>query len=72
MRICFSVVVWNLYVPDLMEQFSFYLLYMEDGGEMSLPMLAAFLLILYGIADSEAETVFTKAVNICMECIGIR
>ncbi|MEA4922959.1 MAG: CD1871A family CXXC motif-containing protein [Eubacteriaceae bacterium] len=30
---------------------------------------AAFLVI--GISRGEAETVFTKAVHICLECIGI-
>ena len=31
----------------------------------------AFVLIVYGILDKEVFTVFTKAVNICLECIGI-
>lgn len=32
---------------------------------------AAFLLIMYGIMDGEVLTVFNKAINICLECIGI-
>lgn len=34
-------------------------------------IVTAFMLILFGIEDNEAATVFTKAINICMECIGI-
>lgn len=28
-------------------------------------------MLLYGFSRGEAEIVFTKAVNICLECIGI-
>lgn len=34
-------------------------------------IMAAFLLIMYGIQNKEVLTVFRKAINICMECIGI-
>lgn len=34
-------------------------------------IITAFVLILFGILDREVLTVFNKAVNICMECIGI-
>lgn len=34
-------------------------------------IVAAFMLILCGIENNEAANVFTKAINICMECIGI-
>lgn len=34
-------------------------------------IVLSFLLILMGIQNQEASTVFTKAINICMECIGI-
>ncbi|MDO4487736.1 MAG: CD1871A family CXXC motif-containing protein [Eubacteriales bacterium] len=34
-------------------------------------LVAAVFLITYGIVDREIVTVFNKAVNICMECIGI-
>lgn len=32
---------------------------------------AAVLLILLGVANGGARDVFAKAVNICMECVGI-
>lgn len=31
----------------------------------------AILFITYGILDGEAEIVLKKAINICLECIGI-
>ena len=34
-------------------------------------LVTAFVLILYGILDKEVVTVFNKAINICLECIGI-
>ena len=34
-------------------------------------IVAAFMLIMYGIFDKEVVTVFNKAINICLECIGI-
>ena len=34
-------------------------------------MTAAFLLIMSGIMNGEVMTVFNKAINICLECIGI-
>lgn len=34
-------------------------------------IVMAFVLIMYGIMDKEVITVFNKAINICMECIGI-
>lgn len=34
-------------------------------------LLFSILLIVYGIYTGEARVVLTKAVNICMECIGI-
>ena len=33
--------------------------------------VTSFVLILYGILDKEIVTVFNKAINICLECIGI-
>lgn len=32
---------------------------------------AGFLMMCYGIFRGEAAVVLTKAINICMECIGI-
>lgn len=34
-------------------------------------ILIAFILIIFGISSGEVMTVFNKAINICMECIGI-
>ncbi|MCI8801375.1 MAG: hypothetical protein HFH88_16440 [Lachnospiraceae bacterium] len=34
-------------------------------------MTAAIVLMIIGLTDGEAQTVMEKAVNICLECIGI-
>ena len=34
-------------------------------------LVTSFVFILYGILDKEVVTVFNKAINICLECIGI-
>ncbi|MCI9144196.1 MAG: hypothetical protein HFH87_16515 [Lachnospiraceae bacterium] len=34
-------------------------------------MAAAIVLMVIGLANGEAQTVMGKAVNICLECIGI-
>ena len=34
-------------------------------------IVIAFLMINIGILNGEVETVATKAINICLECIGI-
>lgn len=34
-------------------------------------LAAAILLMVCGVMREEVKTVFTKSVNICMECIGI-
>ena len=34
-------------------------------------LVMSFVLILYGILNKEVVTVFNKAINICLECIGI-
>ena len=36
-----------------------------------LMLCAGILLILFGVWRGEAETVFEKAIRICLECIGI-
>ena len=37
----------------------------------SLLLVAAAAFIIFGASRGEVDTVFTKAVNICLECIGI-
>ena len=34
-------------------------------------LLLALGMVVFGYVSGEAETVFSKAVNICMECIGL-
>lgn len=34
-------------------------------------IITSFVLIMYGLLDKEVVTVFDKAINICLECIGI-
>lgn len=34
-------------------------------------LVAAFAMIAYGASRGEVSVVFAKAVNICMECIGL-
>ena len=34
-------------------------------------LLAGVLMIVYGVWRGEAETVFSKAIRLCMECVGI-
>lgn len=34
-------------------------------------LVAAVVMIMFGLANGEAGTVLQKAVNICLECIGI-
>lgn len=34
-------------------------------------LLASVLMIAYGVIRGEVETVWIKAVNICLECIGL-
>ena len=34
-------------------------------------LVTSFVLILCGILNKEVVTVFNKAINICLECIGI-
>lgn len=46
----------------------------NDFGKVILGMLiitVGFAFIIVGVNDGEILTVFNKAVNICMECIGI-
>ena len=43
----------------------------ESGGNGVLLAVAGILMIVFGIYRGEMTVVFTKAVNICMECIGI-
>lgn len=34
-------------------------------------LLASVLMIAYGVTRDEIETVWSKAINICLECIGL-
>lgn len=34
-------------------------------------LAAAAFMIVYGVSRGEAETVLNKAVNICLECVGL-
>lgn len=34
-------------------------------------LVAAFAMIVYGVSRGEVSVVLTKAINICMECIGL-
>lgn len=34
-------------------------------------IITSVVLIMYGILNKEVVTVFNKAINICLECIGI-
>ena len=42
-----------------------------DSKWSGIALAAAGILMVYGISRGEMAVVFTKAVNICMECIGI-
>lgn len=44
---------------------------MRNGAVRWVIMAAAILMVVVGIRNGEARTVFEKAVNICLECIGI-
>lgn len=48
---------------------------MRSGGRVALVrtalLTAAVCMIIYGVSRGEMGVVFTKAVNICLECIGI-
>lgn len=43
----------------------------ESGGTGVLLAVVGILMAAFGIYRGEMTVVFTKAVNICMECIGI-
>jgi len=34
-------------------------------------LLVSALMIVYGVSRGEIETVWSKAINICLECIGL-
>ena len=36
-----------------------------------LTLLAAFVLIFWGIAENQPSQVLAKAIRVCMECVGI-
>ena len=39
--------------------------------QAQLLLLAAGVLMLFGVWRGEADTVFSKAIRLCMECVGI-
>lgn len=43
----------------------------QRNGVWMLLLTAAVMLLILGTVRGEVSVVFTKAVNICMECIGI-
>ena len=45
--------------------------YLKQNRAALLPLLAGAVCVAIGVWRGEAETVFRKAVNICMECIGL-
>ena len=43
----------------------------QSGQELFQLAMLGILMMIFGIYRGEVDVVFTKAVNICMECIGI-
>ena len=48
-----------------------YVMFMTKKQAQLLLLAAGVLMLLFGLWRGEADTVFSKAIRLCMECVGI-